>query len=222
MEFIKKSFQHITLRTALVALAFWVPVGIFLKLAGEIIEKEPLAFDVYLLEKIHSYATPFLDTVFITITNIGGIVAVILITLALAVFYFYKRRYSDLYFIVLSVTGASITNLLLKVAFQRDRPSLFTQAVVEQGFSFPSGHAMASAALVTCLVLIYFKTSKRWAVIIFGGIAVFLIGLSRLYLGVHYPSDIIAGWSVSVIWVLLSFYVTERLIKTRLESKKPR
>ena len=198
------------MKIILISLVFWVPIIIFLKLAGEVIEKEPLWFDTTILTWFHTHATSFLDFFFTFITNAGGITSVIIISALLCAFLIYKKRYYNAQLLLLGLGGAAAANVVLKALFHRDRPSLWHQSIVETGFSFPSGHAMASAALVTCLVIMLWPTKWRWLTIVLGGIIVILIGSSRLYLGVHYPSDILAGWCVSVAWVLLVRYLLNK------------
>ncbi len=209
--YIRKLLSSISLNVLVTGILFWIPVGIFLKIAGELIEKEPFPFDVPILEALHSIANPFFDALFITMTTVGGVLGVITISIGIAYLFFNRRRYTDLLFYLASVGGATITNAILKAAFHRDRPSLWNQVLVEHSFSFPSGHAMASAAIATCFTLMYWHTPKRWLVLTLGIIGVVLISTSRLYFGVHYPSDIIAGWSVSIVWVLVVYYVITRL-----------
>lgn len=209
------------LKRILVSLLFWVPVIIFLKLAGEVIEKEPLAFDTPILNWLHDHATPFLDQFFMFLTNAGGIVSVCIISALILSYLLFRKRYRSALILGFGFGGAMAANIVLKALFHRDRPSLWHQSVVETGFSFPSGHAMASAALVTCLVIILWHTKWRWLTVVLGGIVVLLIGVSRLYLGVHYPSDILAGWCVSIAWVLLAAYLIDgRINKVRSSNIK--
>jgi undecaprenyl-diphosphatase len=198
------------MKIVLISFIFWVPVIIFLKLAGEVIEKEPLGFDTAILTWFHAHATAFLDQFFLFVTNAGGITSVLIISALIFAYLLYKKRYYNAQLLLLGLGGASAANVILKALFHRDRPSLWHQSIVETGFSFPSGHAMASAALVTCLVIILWSTKWRWLTVIIGAGVVVLIGASRLYLGVHYPSDILAGWCVSVAWVLLVRYILRR------------
>lgn len=202
--------KKIHLKAVLISFVFWIPFIIFLKLAGEVIEKDPLPFDDAVLQWLHSYASPALDTFFITLTTLGGIVGVIVFTTVLLGVYIAQHRRRDAVFLFMSVAGSTAANIVLKAAFHRDRPSLWHQAVVEQSFSFPSGHAMASAALVVCLILLYWNTAKRWLVLGVGALFVILIGISRLYLGVHYPSDILGGWLVSSMWVTVCFIIVKK------------
>jgi undecaprenyl-diphosphatase len=187
-----------------VSLIFWIPVVMLVKIAGEIVEKEPIGFDVAILNWLHAHATSFYDLFFRVVTELGGIAAVVAVTtLLIGYFWFYKKRRRFALLLAFGVGGAAAANVALKALFQRERPSLWDPSVVETSFSFPSGHAMASAALIACLVVILWRTRYRWIAAIVGGIIVLLVGVSRLYLGVHYPTDVIAGWCASIAWVML-------------------
>jgi undecaprenyl-diphosphatase len=104
-------------------------------------------------------------------------------------------------FFTVAVAGAWSINIMAKLLFQRVRPALWQSPVPEHDYSFPSGHAMLSMAIAGSLIILAWPTCLRWPALIGGSIGVLGIGLSRLYLGVHYPSDIIAGWCASLLWV---------------------
>jgi membrane-associated phospholipid phosphatase len=95
-----------------------------------------------------------------------------------------------------------LLNLLAKSAFARVRPDFWVSLLPETTFSFPSGHAMQSMAVVAGLVALTWRGRWRWPVALIGLCVVFLVGLSRIYLGVHYPSDILAGWTAALAWVI--------------------
>src|SRR3546814_8426441 len=95
-----------------------------------------------------------------------------------------------------SATGGSgLLTVVAKQAFARDRPSLWESIAPEHNFSFPSGHAMGSMTLAAVLVLLAWPTRWRWPVVAAMAVFVPMVGLSRVYLGVHFPSDILAGWA---------------------------
>jgi membrane-associated phospholipid phosphatase len=106
------------------------------------------------------------------------------------------------YTLAAGVGGAAILNAVLKLSFQRVRPSLWIPIVHESSFSFPSGHAMASSALALTIMVLVWPTRWRWPAIVLGAAYIVLIGFTRVYLGVHYPSDVIGGWAVSFVWIM--------------------
>lgn len=175
----------------------------FVKIADEVHEQETLPLDTMVLRGIHSLSTPFLDTVIPTVTDIGGPLGTVLITCGIAGLFLWRRQMRRALLILLSVGGAAALNMILKAIFERPRPDLWDRLVVEHSYSFPSGHAMASAALGLALIAALWTSRYRWAAIVVGGLYMTVISATRLYLGVHYPSDVIAGWLVSAAWVAI-------------------
>ncbi len=190
-------------RLLLASLIFWIPVSIFLAIADEIREKDPIVGDSALLQYLHSFESTRLTDIVILLTNTSGPLQMVIVTAALVSVLFYLKRKHAAIYLLFSLGGAVAINVLLKTIFARERPDLWVSAVTEANYSFPSGHAMGSAALAFSLIILLWPTKYRWVALIIGSIYVLTIGLTRLYLGVHYPSDIVAGWSVSLVWVVL-------------------
>jgi len=105
--------------------------------------------------------------------------------------------------------------------FQRDRPSLWESVSPETTFSFPSGHAMGSMTLAMVAILLAWPTRWRWPVLLAAGVFALLVAASRIYLGVHYPSDILGGWMAEMAWVTGIHLVLFRG-KRRMAPAKPR
>jgi len=108
---------------------------------------------------------------------------------------------------LVSFGGTVALNIMLKALFTRPRLQLFPPLVVETSFSFPSGHTMVAVAFYGLIsILLWRKRQYAWAIL--AGVWVFLVGLSRIYLGVHYPSDVLASLAVGTIWLvlILSFF----------------
>lgn len=188
----------------LIALAFItiiVPGVIFTNLADEVHENETLAFDSAILESVHKHTSPGLDPVMKLITEFGGPLLLPIVALILTAILIYRRELRHAFILFTGVVGASIINIILKSIFRRDRPQLWDWIVSESGTSFPSGHAMASSALALSLMVIFWRTKWRWLAVGTGIVYILLIAFSRIYLGVHYPTDIIASWLISVAWV---------------------
>lgn len=190
------------LRYASALIGFLVVVGLFGSLADEVHDGDTLQFDesvlVFLRENI---ATPQLDSFFSVFTDLGGVLAICLITTAVVLFMWSKLMFSRSAVLLLSVTGVAAAVTILKLLFARERPSDIGAIVNESTFSFPSGHAMGSMGLAAAVVLLLWPTKWRIPVLIVGVLYVVLIGFSRLYLGAHYPTDIIAGWLLGAGWV---------------------
>lgn len=175
----------------------------FVKITDDVFENESLWIDKAILNAVHGYSSAFLDSLFIVITQFGGVLGIIAITAIILSFLIYRRKYKNALIVGLTVAGAALLNVILKLIFERTRPDLWQQLVVETSFSFPSGHAMLSSALALSVIFICWKTRYRWLMVMLGSLFIVVIGFSRLYLGVHYPTDILAGWVVSAAWLTI-------------------
>jgi len=194
-------------RTALAFMCFCLCAIGFIALADEIHESSTTEFDDSILRYINSFASPAGDTVFVWLTHLGGILFMPLITAAFCAFFWRNGNKEKAAILAVAVSGAALLNVLVKQLFERSRPELWEQLVTEHSFSFPSGHAMISSALAFALILLFWSTAYRAYAIILGSIYMFTIGFSRLYLGVHYPTDIIGGWLLSLAWVSVVWFV---------------
>lgn len=180
-----------------------LPLGVFVSLADEVHELEDLVFDEPLLLHARELASPGLDAFFVGITRLGYQYAVIPLDVLLVLALLGLRRWREATFAAFGFVGSALLNIGAKQAFQRDRPSLWESIAPETGtFSFPSGHAMGSMTLVAVAIALAWRTRWRWPVLLAGGGFALLVGTSRVYLGVHYPSDIIGGWCAALAWVV--------------------
>lgn len=206
----KKSLAkwHIHAVSALSVLFVLFSVGAagFIKIAREVSERETKGFDESILKALHAIASPVLDTLVVATTDLGGWMVIIWGGLIFTWLVMKKKWYKAI-IIGAGLGGAEVLNLILKALFARPRPELWERLIVEQSFSFPSGHAMASSALAFTVILILWRT--KWRIPGLIGMLSFMvyIGFTRLYLGVHYPTDIVAGWLVSGAWVSLVGFV---------------
>lgn len=203
--------KYKTSQLVVALILFWVPVILFAKIAGEIIEREPIGWDIAILHWIHGLSTPLLDSLFLFVTTSGNVEYILPITILLLGYFYYKKQRFNALIILFGVGGAAVANTILKLIFHRDRPAFWHSLITETGYSFPSGHAMMSSALVLSLIVILWNTRWRIASIIIGSFIIAMIGISRLYMGVHYPTDIIAGWSVSFVWIIIVAIIVKGL-----------
>jgi membrane-associated phospholipid phosphatase len=178
-----------------------LPLWLFGSVAGEVVEKEPFSFDHPIMMFVHSHETPLLDSLMYFFTKAGS--ALTLVPLFVVVFVMLMRRgqRASATFWAVSVAGAALINFLAKQGFGRVRPDLWVSRVHETTYSFPSGHAMSTMAVVAALTFLLWKTRWRWIAAALGAVFVLMVSLSRVYWGVHYPSDILAGWAASLAWV---------------------
>lgn len=184
-----------------------LPLSVFAVLAIARLSQNGLPIDAQILQAIHAQATPARDAFMLNVTQLGTPIVVVPFVAIVASLLLIKRRPYDALFVVLAVGGSALLNQILKAVFEQARPSLWKQVVVESGYSFTSGHATASFAMAAALVVLLWHTRWRWVVLILGVAFVLIISFSRLYLGVHFPSDVLAAWCVTLAWVTIVSYV---------------
>jgi undecaprenyl-diphosphatase len=144
-------------------------------------------------------------------------------TLAVAGYLLMIRKHHAMWLVLVATTGGLVISTLLKWMFSRERPQLVPHLSVVHTSSFPSGHSMLSAVVYLTLgVLLARLVPNRAAKIYFMGLAIFLsflIGISRVYMGVHYPTDVLAGWTAGLVWATLCYIVARRLqIRGKVEK----
>ncbi len=157
--------------------------------------------DAQALLYLNSLSSPVLDVIMLSVTALGDVISVVLITACVLLVLHHLNLKKELRFVLLAVVGAIFINIILKLLFARQRPELWELLVYESTYSFPSGHALLTATLAFVLGMLTWQTRWRWTVVsIVAGYAL-AVGVSRMYLGVHYPSDVLAGWLVAFIWI---------------------
>jgi membrane-associated phospholipid phosphatase len=199
--------------------AIGLPLLLFGGLADEVWEGGRLPFDVPILNWLHGLDTPFLDQVALTLSLIGGPLPMVAVAALLFLGFCLRRHYSSALLFLTIVFGSALLNVLGKLVFRRERPDLWISLAPEADYSFPSGHAMGSMALVAALIFLAWHTRWRWPILIVGTLFVAGVGFSRLYLGVHYPSDILAGWSASLAWAFGVQALWRADIRTRWQER---
>lgn len=155
-----------------------------------------------MLRWIHAHASPERDRVVEWITDLGTWLGVVPITVGLVLYLLAHRRSAQSLFVLLSMVGSWVLNDAAKAFYGRERPALWNSTTREMWFGFPSGHAMSSMALGTVLTILAWRTPARWPVLAGSALLVLVVSASRLYLGVHYPSDVVAAWLASLAWVV--------------------
>ena len=204
-EFIKKNLKWFILLVCLVG---------FLKLAEDVFSKEILQADIVGYELISSFLiSDFATPIAKLITNFGGALVLIGTTIILVISIKNRRIGLSIMANLGIITGL---NLLLKQIVQRPRPTEY-RIVNETGYSFPSGHSMVSMAFYGFLIYLIYKYVKnqylKIGLITFLSILIISIGISRIYLGVHYTSDVMAGFCISVSYLVLYISSVSNWIK---------
>lgn len=159
--------------------------------------------DEQIMLAIHGLSSPFLDTVFLWITTMAGTLAISLITAGIMVYLWFKDKYFQALLVGVAVTVGVSISLWSKQWYDRARPDLWPPLVHESTSSFPSSHAAASMSLTLVIILLLWPTKWRKLSLCIGGVYVFLVGLSRMYLGAHYPTDVLGGWLLAAAWITL-------------------
>jgi membrane protein DedA with SNARE-associated domain len=193
---------HLTVGLAFAAGCLWLFGG----LAEDVLTNDPLVrYDRAIADYLHSVATPPLTTFFLIVTAFGSIETIALLGLLVAAFFAWRRRWLFLGTWLSAVGGSVILNQLLKALFARPRPFFEHPLLIETSYSFPSGHAMESFVVYGMLAYFAVLALKTWrartAVAFASTLLVLLIGLSRMYLGVHYFSDVVAGYAAGGVWL---------------------
>jgi undecaprenyl-diphosphatase len=190
--------------TAALAFSAFV-IWAFFKLADEVLEGDSRAFDKAVLLWIHRNVPDWLDGPMRLVTALGDYYVVVPL-LAVAVFVFYRRGWRlSAVLLVVSTGGSVVLTPVLKGVFQRARPELIESGYQASFYSFPSGHATVAVGfygMLTVILAYRLRGAARWAVAVCGLLLVLLIGFSRLYLGVHYPTDILAGYLSALLWLV--------------------
>lgn len=200
-----------------VLLGILLPLVLVGVIAEDILEKQRFAFETPLLLWIHAHTGPALTSVSVFLHTFGGPVPMGAVFLVIILGLWVTQRRPQAVFALLGLGSAVGIAFGMKVLFHRPRPELWTRLVSETGPSFPSGHSTVAAALVTFMVLLAWRTPWRWPILLVGVAYAALMGVSRLVLGVHFPTDVLAGWLTGVACVLGAYSV----LGGRLQLSRP-
>ena len=194
---------------------------LFAWLGNEMLQGDTQHFDQAVREWVHRYASPGMTRAMTAISLLGYNVLIVELVIALAVFAKLKWRRAALWLTV-AMAGSLVLDLTLKYIYHRTRPTAYF-GMAPHSYSFPSGHAMCSFCFYGVLAGLLSARTKPlgWRMLIWFAAAalVISIGLSRIYLGVHYPSDVVAGYLAATVWVG-TIIVLDHVRKLRKNSKK--
>ena len=207
----------------LVAVVVTVVAGwCFLEIADEVVEGETRRLDEWVLRSLRHpgnpsdpLGPPWLEEVVRDLTALGGITVLVLVIGAVTGYLWIRKAYHSMWLVLGASLGGLLLSTLLKGFFQRPRPAALPHLTHVMLSSFPSGHAMNSSVVYLTLGLLLAQISdlarmKIYCVAVAATMTL-LVGLSRVYLGAHYPSDILAGWTAGATWAGLCWLVARWL-----------
>ena len=237
--------SHDNLLVLIVALLVVGGIWGFVGIAEEVMEGDTKAFDEWAVEALRMAdpeSTPaqprpdvpigpkWLREVGRDMTALGGVAVLCLMTMGVAGYLLMVRKYHAMWLVLGATLGGLIASTLLKEAFDRPRPAVDHYSHVYTS-SFPSGHSMLSAVvyltLGSLLARLVPKRMVKIYVIVVALLLTFLVGVSRVYMGVHFPTDVLAGWTAGLVWALVCWLVARYLqkrgkVEKDVETPKPR
>src|SRR5215217_5235224 len=213
---------HLTLGLAAAAGCLWLFGG----LAEDVLTNDPLVrYDRAIADYLHSLANPPLTTFFLIVTALGSIETLALVGVVVAAILAGRRQWLYLWTWAVAVGGSAVLNRLIKELFARPRPFFEHPLLQETSYSFPSGHAMESFVMYGMLAYFALLALESWrahTAVVFGtALLVLLIGFSRMYLGVHYFSDVVAGYAAGGVWLSALITGVETIRRGKPRSRNP-
>lgn len=194
---------------------------IFAKLAEDVLYQELETFDAAAGTLIRSFANERLTSAMIFITELGSAYVELALLVTIGGYLWFRLQHAwDTLLLVVSLLGGWVLNIVLKMIFQRSRPDI-EHLVEAGGYSFPSGHAMVSAAFYGMIgyivwVNLHNRELPAWPMILLTPLLILAIGISRVYLGVHFASDVLAGFAAGGVW-LIACIIGLRQVRKRIQ-----
>ncbi|MEQ1765236.1 MAG: phosphatase PAP2 family protein, partial [Pyrinomonadaceae bacterium] len=184
-------------------------------------EGDTARFDAFVRDGVNSFATPILTQLAIFLSFIGDWPFLTILGFAIFGFLLYIKWKREAVIFFITNVGELTLNLSLKLIYQRERPEALFEYAVPNSYSFPSGHALGSFCFFGILAWLLAgnvkSTMGKIEIYLTAAFLILSIGLSRIYLGVHYPSDVLAGYLVASVWTLTVVFADRSLLKNRRE-----
>ncbi len=182
-----------------------IAVLFFSWMAEEVFEGESKGIDNTVREFVHGFAADWLTRVMQLFAFLGSTVFLASASILIILFFLFRRRFRSALLLTAVMVGAIVLNYALKVSFSRPRPVPYFDTPLPTSFSFPSGHALFSVCFYGILAWLISSRAENktlqiatWTAAV---VMAFFIGMSRIYLGVHYPTDVVAGYVAAFVWV---------------------
>ena len=167
---------------------------------------ETLRFDGWVRSSLHQHASPALTAAMKAFTVIGSSIPMLLLLATVVAAFRFARLPRQAMMMAIAMAGALVIELSLKHVFHRARPQPYFNVPLPTSYSFPSGHALSAACFYGMLALLVAarvrRRSYRIAIWTVCGLMIAMIGISRIYLGVHYPSDVVGGYTTACVWLV--------------------
>ena len=215
----KRTLEFLTLSLGLGICAAVGSLIFFAWLTDEVLAGETQHFDDLTRAAIHQFASPTLTTTMRGISFIGSSLFLTTITIGIFIWFLTHQWRREGWLLGITMLGAAVLNTTLKLTFQRPRPVPFFNLLPPESYSFPSGHSLASfcffGALATVLTARSDNHKINFFIWLISGLFVFMIGLSRIYLGVHYTTDVLAGFAAALIWIAVIRFLEMELVRRR-------
>ena len=204
----------------LIVLGVWA----FIEIADEVVEGESQKFDVRIVQMFRHpgdaskhIGPDWLAEAARDMTSLGSATVLVTVILIVCGALTLVRKYHAMWLVFIASNTGQILSHLLKLWFERDRPDVVPHFTEVTTSSFPSGHAMSSAVVYLTLAAILMRLTASWRLKLYilslGLLLTLLIGMTRLFLGVHYPTDVLSGWAAGLVWALLCWIVALYLQK---------
>ncbi|ENW82928.1 hypothetical protein F909_01205 [Acinetobacter sp. ANC 3929] len=162
--------------------------------------------DLFSVQALFEHRSFTLNHVTILLSRLGGMPFLLFLTTFLCIYQIWMKNYKNVIFISFSVGGSIVIGWLLKWSIDRPRPLEFYHLVQSYGASFPSAHSLYAAILASLAMLLCRQYKHRNSVILVSTLWFISMGISRVYAGVHYPTDVLAGWGIGLIWTSLLWF----------------
>lgn len=206
-------------------------VALFVDLADDLGEASHNAFDLQVIEMLHSGADPanpigpdWLDRIMLDLTSLGSLAVLATMALIVTGYLVIQRQGLKVVALIVALGGGLVLSETLKALFERTRPPDIYRTVETLNASFPSGHALLSTVVYLTLGAMLARAAKgRRLKSYIMGVAIviaLIVGCSRVYLGLHWPSDVVAGWSMGAAWASVC-WLAERSVRSRFVGQQP-
>ena len=219
----KPSLESLSISLLLGIIASVASLIFFAWLTDEVLDGETRQFDEVTRAAVQRIASPTMTSVMRGISFVGSTQFLTVATIAMFWWLMSRKWKREAWLLGITMIGAAILNITLKLTFRRPRPVPFFDLTAPESFSFPSGHSLASFCFFGALTIVLTARVQEWRLNLvtwtLSAVIVLWIGLSRIYLGVHYTTDVLAGFAAALIWIAMIRFTEMQLIRRRTKKQ---